>query len=995
MKKLLIPASIAVGAVIFASGHARADLSPAETALKAVAGCDSALLSPGLTAAERDSITEEKAYQYALATMHTMRAGDYARALVLIDSAMPIATDPEVRKPLYIFRAKAWSSLGNHDNDYGRFDSALVKYDRAIEAYSTLGSAKDVAAMIGKKADVYSNRRNVPKAEETLSKAWIGARMSGDQEAMVSTLTRIKNFARNYRRHSLYLSATYSLDSLRPYVSDPSLRMDIATDFAETAIAAGNFQAARAIYTEILSEQDSMPASNERNVLLTGTIDKLADICMEMADYDDAIAYNVRNLELKRTGNTLSPFGQALVLNRLSENYAAKGDTLKAKLYADSVIGAITPETDPFFASYMYVLGGICYRRTKDYEDALEALTKGYDLDNSHSDILPLVSLTLAELDRAPEGMEKIRSYTQETGEKEGYDSPNYARMLRYTGQIEQMAGEKELAAQSMAKAMHIHLSNIRSRLRFIPSGMRKSFISALTELVAIMSEKGISDSIAPSQFTTAAYEGLLLNKGLLLASEQSTAELVNRHGTREDKAEFARMEHLRSRLEIAKKDPELSDSVGWLSSEIMAIDERLAHSCASYGDVGAFGSVTYKDILSAMKPGETLVDITSYEKTPKDRKYVAYVLKPGEEFARIIPLCSQEAIDSLRDEARGDLSRLHSSDLAVRVRKTIFDPIVPYLTPGVTTYLVPSGSLLTFSPEVLPLDDVATEESSPIVAERYPIVRLSSARNIVDPSKIDPSALTASLYGGIIYDMDADEMALASMKVDDDMAASFALRSPQANDKALSYLPYTLHEVREIDRILSDKGSVSPRTGKNATEASFFNLSGNSPRILHMATHGFFFNPDDHDKARGLAGVTDPMNLSGLVLSGGNAEWMGLPLPPDTYGGLLTAADIARCDLTGTDLVCLSACHTALGSETTSEGIYGLQRAFKKAGAGTLVMSLWEASEKSATLFMSTFYTQLALNGFNVHEAFSKARAEVRSRYPEPFYWAGFILVD
>ncbi|MDE5750021.1 MAG: CHAT domain-containing protein, partial [Duncaniella sp.] len=63
--------------------------------------------------------------------------------------------------------------------------------------------------------------------------------------------------------------------------------------------------------------------------------------------------------------------------------------------------------------------------------------------------------------------------------------------------------------------------------------------------------------------------------------------------------------------------------------------------------------------------------------------------------------------------------------------------------------------------------------------------------------------------------------------------------------------------------------------------------------------------------------------------------------------------------------------------------------------GAGTLVMSLWEASEKSATLFMSTFYSELAQNGFDSHNAFAKARSAVRERFPEPFYWAGFILVD
>ncbi|MDE5749638.1 MAG: hypothetical protein K2H87_02575, partial [Duncaniella sp.] len=386
--------------------------------------------------------------------------------------------------------------------------------------------------------------------------------------------------------------------------------MDIASDFAETATASGDFEGARAIYTSILAEQDSMPDGDEKNLLLTGTVDHLADLCFETGDYDGAIAYNLRNLNLKRTGNTVSTFGQSLVFNRLSENYAAKGDTATARLYADSVISVITPETDPFYSSYMYVLGGICYRRTHDYQKAYDALTTGIQLDGSHHDIIPLISMTLSDLGRAEEGIGIMRGYADEVGAEEGFDSPNYAKMLRYTAQIEQSAGRKEEAAASMVKSMDVSLCNIRSRLRFIPSGMRASFISALTDLVAIMSEKGISDSIPPSRFTTAAYEGLLLNKGLLLASEQSTAELVNRHGTDEDKADFDRMERVRARLENARKNPALKDSVAHLYAEMMAIDGRLAHNCASYGDIGAFVSAGARDILSLLPPGETLVDL-------------------------------------------------------------------------------------------------------------------------------------------------------------------------------------------------------------------------------------------------------------------------------------------------------------------------------------------------------------------------------------------------
>ena len=71
------------------------------------------------------------------------------------------------------------------------------------------------------------------------------------------------------------------------------------------------------------------------------------------------------------------------------------------------------------------------------------------------------------------------------------------------------------------------------------------------------------------------------------------------------------------------------------------------------------------------------------------------------------------------------------------------------------------------------------------------------------------------------------------------------------------------------------------------------------------------------------------------------------------------------------------------------------MQRAFKKAGAGTLVMSLWEASEIATNLFMNKFYESLLANGFNKHAAFYDARAAVRVKFPEPYYWAGFVMVD
>ena len=112
--------------------------------------------------------------------------------------------------------------------------------------------------------------------------------------------------------------------------------------------------------------------------------------------------------------------------------------------------------------------------------------------------------------------------------------------------------------------------------------------------------------------------------------------------------------------------------------------------------------------------------------------------------------------------------------------------------------------------------------------------------------------------------------------------------------------------------------------------------------------------------------------------------------------GGILTANDIARLDLSYTDMVVLSACQTGLG-KATSEGLYGLQRAFKKAGVGTIVMSLWNVSDKTTSEFMTTFYECLANknNAWNKRKAFEETKEIIRKKHPDPFHWAAFVMLD
>ena len=139
-------------------------------------------------------------------------------------------------------------------------------------------------------------------------------------------------------------------------------------------------------------------------------------------------------------------------------------------------------------------------------------------------------------------------------------------------------------------------------------------------------------------------------------------------------------------------------------------------------------------------------------------------------------------------------------------------------------------------------------------------------------------------------------------------------------------------------------------------------------------------------------------MIRSGLILAGANRVWKGGSPLPGEEDGILTAYEIAQMDLSNTELVVLSACNTGMGDIKGHEGVYGLQRAFKLAGAKYLLMSLWSVPDRQTHEFMNLFYDCWLNGGTTIPAAYQFAQNEMRKRYTKPFdpsAWAGFILLE
>jgi CHAT domain-containing protein len=299
-------------------------------------------------------------------------------------------------------------------------------------------------------------------------------------------------------------------------------------------------------------------------------------------------------------------------------------------------------------------------------------------------------------------------------------------------------------------------------------------------------------------------------------------------------------------------------------------------------------------------------------------------------------------------------------------------------------------------------LNTIYNPETGKYLLEEKDIRIVNSARDFVlskEGEKKTYSTNTASLYGFANFDgnstVSADTTDIFASTRD---LNSFWLDSLTRGGMKAKPLPATKTEVEYISSTLKSKGwQVKNYLADNASETNIKKEA--SPRILHVATHGYFFQdiPLENDNNRFLGMnrqqvVQDPMLRSMLLFTGANKTLKG----ESTNGenGLLSAAEASLLDLRETELVVLSACETGKGEIKNSEGVYGLRKAFADAGAQNIIMSLWKVDDNVTQEFMSRFYENWLNEKTSIREAFNKTQLEIKAKYPQPYYWGAFILV-
>jgi CHAT domain-containing protein/tetratricopeptide (TPR) repeat protein len=563
-----------------------------------------------------------------------------------------------------------------------------------------------------------------------------------------------------------------------------------------------------------------------------------------------------------------------------------------------------------------------------------------------------------------------------------GPDHRDVCVVLRELGGVIAAAGRTTDAIRRFA-----HLSDMRERdlTRNLAAGSEQAKLDYLEITNGDMSQSiSLHMYEAPEDPAAmrVAVESVLRRKGRILDEVTDQIAALRRNAPPDDQQLFDELASARARLsEFVLRGPEAAPNGEYrktrdeLESKIDRVEGQLSSRSSRYR--AQLSPVTLDAVRKEIPAHTALIEIARF--TPvefvkshprtvyKQPRYVAYVLFPTGDVrwadlgdASLVDDLVKQASMALRDPRRGD-SRAATRQLYDRVMR----PIRPLL--GRATHLLISpDSLLHLVPFAALLD-----EHDRYLVERYAICHVSSGRDLVRRGGLRDSSSASLIVAAPDFGQTAEGAPVAATRATDISRVRF---------RTLSTAEL---EAREVAQLIGESAIL---TGTRATETSLKQCA--APRVLHIATHGFFFDEASLESVD-TPSPTNWLLRSGLALAGANRRDGG-----NGEDGILTAMEASGLDLWGTKLVVLSACDTGVGGVRTSEGVYGLRRALVLAGSETQVMSLWSVDDRATRDLMVAYYKEL-LSGAGRAEAMQRVqRALLKDpKRRHPSYWAAFIV--
>lgn len=757
-------------------------------------------------------------------------------------------------------------------------------------------------------------------------------------------------------------------------------RPDLARPIAEEALA--------------IAQRTHPPAEKYANVLSA-----LSTICRRQGDLDCAVRAARLELEVARTTQDTKPTNVASALISLAlleeRQELPSLDQTMNELFE---LEAKQPSLDDEIWITAENTANIYYSAKHDYAKAREHLLKGIQLSvkqkgpDDVSQAVLVANLAVAEMclghsEAGFQDFEKAHDmYVRRFGPAHSRTAEidyRYAEALHFLGR------DKESLEWAL-KAHQVKREYIGLAIRLMPERQ------ALAIAGQGMSSLGAAVTVAlahPEFSYTDVYQEVVRSRALVAEEMAMRAASLHRsHDPAIEELEKAIEADRRAVLALQGSGNKSAEPLAEATARLEKDEREAAQRSAEFRSDERERSSALADLRANLPRDAVLISYVRYEQLPSPPEnfnpstryaYAAFVMQPDGRPVTGYALGDARAVSDLVKHMRNSAdAEAHAGGLnskrnereyrqaGEQLRKLIWDPLEKEIGGAKAVYVVPDGVL-----NLVPFSGLP--QGNGYMVDHGPVVHLlTSERDLLPEPSADKRA------GLLAVGSPSFELAAVQTRTEG-LLRDGGVKCDAFSKMEFQPLPGALGEVKDISASWQ-RWNAGERnellTGDEATRARFLEEATRA-RVLHIATHAFVL-----DQA---CGNGNPLLHSGLVFAGANKM---------RSTSVLTAQQIASLDLRGVDWAVLSACNSGFGKLQDGEGVLGLERAFRVAGARSVVMSLWPVDDAGARAFMRQLYAERYEHGASSADAVWNASRKIleqrraAGKSTHPWYWASFV---
>lgn len=874
------------------------------------------------------------------------------------------------------------NNLGELYVQTGEYDKALIYYNSSLDIRKKLYGTEhpDYALSLNNFGALYQQTGQYESAENYfLTANSIIEKNLGKNHP--DYLTQLNNLAGLYQSMGLYTKAEplyiEARDIRKKMLGEKHPRYamslnNLATLYQEM----GQYVKAQQLYTESGNIWKSELGTDHPDYALS--LNNLASVNEVTKNYASAESLYLQALTIRKRVLGEDHQDYAMTLNNLASLYATQKQYDKALpllTQASATWKRTVGENHPSYATSLNNLAALYRKLKKNYGEAEKLYNQ---------------SITIRK---------------KSLGENHPFTAETQADLALLYIQMEQYKKAEPLLIQSNL----VLQKNVADVFTILSEEEKANYLSYNLSAMDINNSLLYNYPSAGKNFIKSSLELLLGYKSLSLSATKNMLESVR---SSSDTALKRLLQAWITQKKILSKQYTLpvefrTKNLKGIEAEAEATEKEIIRKSSSFKSQATSLHVTMREVQTNMTEDEAAIEflhfkLYRYGKTDSSI-YAAYLFRKHDSVPVFVPLCEKQALKKLFDSAGNSTTKMVSSFyrgieikntsslLGQSLYKLIWAPLEPHLKGIKKIAYSPSGKLYAIAFHALMAD------GNTLLMDKYQLQQYTSTRQIAFRTET-----RASPPGDIVLfgdaDFSMDSLQLTRLRKDNTVSVPVT-HSVFQSTSTWPGLPGTGAEVINIKQLF-DQSKVKARvfTKVNATEENLKAISNTGYKEIHIATHGFFLPEPEENKTASISKnqyrkAEDPLMRSGLILAGGNYVWSGKAPITGVEDGVVTAYEISQLNLSNAELVVLSACETALGDVKGSEGVFGLQRAFKMAGVKKMIVSLWQVPDKETAELMTVFYTYW-LKGKNVNDAFYQAQADMRKKYT-PFYWAAFVLVE